>query len=406
MLGRRLFTALVGPTFYRQFVGGSSLHELQACVGQLRCAQVRPMVACPLEEEGEATDVEPSDSATGLYERNGEAILRCLNVTAQLGPGIPLMQLKMSGLLPASVLCRLGSVFESSPSPEKVIGQVANAMERAHHEDQDMGFEPKDRLLLQKGLANLRRICQASRDCGVKTLIDAEHVKINAGIDLLALALMAVFNKEQPLIGHTYQCYLTSTQDRLERHLALAASLGVSFGVKLVRGAYMDSERKRALSAGHPSPVFGTYEETNNNYNRLLRRLMWFVADSERECNLVVASHNEESIQTAISEMRALGLQPDDPRISFGQLLGMYDQTTFPLALGGYNVYKSIPYGPLTELLPYLARRASENRAVLRSPAQERCMLAREIRRRLVPSFGRRSTSSTADGQSGSGSGP
>ncbi|EEC10761.1 proline oxidase, putative, partial [Ixodes scapularis] len=234
---------------------------------------------------------------------------------------------------------------------------------------------------------------QASRDLGVKTLIDAEHVKINPGIDLLALALMAVFNKEQPLIGHTYQCYLTSTQDRLERHLALASSLGVSFGVKLVRGAYMDSERKRALSAGDPSPVFGTYEETNNNYNRLmfvlsscrlLRRLMWFVADSERECNLVVASHNEESIQTAISEMRALGLQPDDPRVSFGQLLGMYDQTTFPLALGGYNVYKSIPYGPLTELLPYLARRASENRAVLRSPARERCMLAREIRRRLV----------------------
>ncbi|KAG0424648.1 hypothetical protein HPB47_028139 [Ixodes persulcatus] len=106
MLGRRLFTALVGPTFYRQFVGGSSLHEMQACVGQLRCAQVRPMVACPLEEEGDATDVEPSDSATGLYERNGEAILRCLNMTAQLGPGIPLMQLKMSGLLPASVLVK------------------------------------------------------------------------------------------------------------------------------------------------------------------------------------------------------------------------------------------------------------------------------------------------------------
>ncbi|CAN7943449.1 unnamed protein product, partial [Ixodes hexagonus] len=233
-----------------------------------------------------------------------------------------------------------------------------------------------------------------SHESGVKILVDAEYARMNRGIDLLALALMAVFNKGHPLIWHTYQCYLTSTQERLERHLALASSLEVSFGVKLVRGAYMDSERKRALSGGYPSPVFATYEETNSNYNsvkdvcpwfpRLMRRLLKLVADSKPGCHLVVASHNEESIQTAISEMRTLGLRPDDPRIAFGQLLGMYDQTTFPLALGGYNVYKSIPYGHLNELLPYLARRASENRAVLQSPALERRMLGLEIRRRLV----------------------
>lgn len=81
--------------------------------------------------------------------------------------------------------------------------------------------------------------------------------------------------------------------------------------------------------------------------------------------------------------MQQLGLPVNDNRISFAQLLGMYDHLTFPLAALGYNVYKSVPYGPLVELLSYLARRASENRALLKSPVVERRMLAREIRRRL-----------------------
>ncbi|KAH7967498.1 hypothetical protein HPB49_025231 [Dermacentor silvarum] len=59
------------------------------------------------------------------------------------------------------------------------------------------------------------------------------------------------------------------------------------------------------------------------------------------------------------------------------------------LAARGYNVYKSIPYGPPSDLLLYLARRASENRSVLSSPVVERRMLAAEIRRRLARSWKR-----------------
>ena len=42
-----------------------------------------------------------------------------------------------------------------------------------------------------------------------------------------------------------------------------------------------------------------------------------------------------------------------------------------------------MPYGPVEEVLPYLARRANENRGMLDGPVRERKILANEIKRRL-----------------------
>ena len=53
-------------------------------------------------------------------------------------------------------------------------------------------------------------------------------------------------------------------------------------------------------------------------------------------------------------------------------------------AAAGFIVYKSVPYGPLTEVLPYLSRRAQENRVVLAGARREQELLIKEIRRRLL----------------------
>lgn len=55
----------------------------------------------------------------------------------------------------------------------------------------------------------------------------------------------------------------------------------------------------------------------------------------------------------------------------------------YTIANSGFTVYKSVPFGPLTEVLPYLSRRAAENRVVLSGARKEQQLLKAELGRRM-----------------------
>ena len=58
------------------------------------------------------------------------------------------------------------------------------------------------------------------------------------------------------------------TYERLRRDAEAADRAGLAFGVKLVRGAYLDKERKTARLQGTEDPTQPDYEATSQRWDR------------------------------------------------------------------------------------------------------------------------------------------
>ena len=80
--------------------------------------------------------------------------------------------------------------------------------------------------------------------------------------------------------------------------LDLSDEAGFSYGVKLVRGAYLTQEREKAESEDYPDPIWHDQDSTHACYNKLLEVLISRAKSGS--AHIMVASHNEHSIQHAM----------------------------------------------------------------------------------------------------------
>ncbi len=230
----------------------------------------------------------------------------------------------------------------------------------------------------ERAQVRIRRIVERAHQLKVKLLIDAEESWIQDPIDAYVEKLMEEFNKESPTVFQTLQMYRGDRPAYLQRLLSLSHEKKFVLGIKLVRGAYMEKERKRAQSLGYHSPVFPDKAGTDLAYDEACRECF---KNLERVF-LFAGTHNEQSTQLIVDLMQEKGLKPNDPRVFFSQLLGMSDNLTFNLAELGFNSAKYIPYGPVRELTPYLVRRAQENSAISGQTLRELELIQLELKRR------------------------
>ncbi|EFN55844.1 hypothetical protein CHLNCDRAFT_145399 [Chlorella variabilis] len=236
--------------------------------------------------------------------------------------------------------------------------------------------------LLRNMMGRVDRLAQAAAEADVRLLVDAEHSYFQPAIDNTVTELQRQYNRTAPRIYNTVQCYLKDSHERLMTELERARRENYKYGAKLVRGAYMLLERQRAMEKGYPSPIHDSAEDTHANYDRCVREMLACVAREGAE--VMVASHNQRSVEMAVERMAALGLPPS-AGVYFGQLLGMADHLTYTLGGHGYGAYKYVPFGAVEEVMPYLIRRAQENSSILAGAAigDEVAMMRREFVRRL-----------------------
>jgi len=221
-------------------------------------------------------------------------------------------------------------------------------------------------------------ICKTAFEKNVALLIDGEESWMQDASDDLVTDMMRKYNKEKAIIFNTLQLYRWDRLDYLKQLQHQAKEEGFFIGMKLVRGAYMEKENKRAEEKGYPSPICESKEATDSNYDTTIA----FMMDNLDSMSIFVGTHNELSSYKVIELMKSKGIAKNDDRIWFGQLYGMSDNISYNLAAHGYNIAKYLPFGPVRDVMPYLIRRAEENTSVAGQTSRELNLLKTERNRR------------------------
>ena len=86
--------------------------------------------------------------------------------------------------------------------------------------------------------------------------MDAEETWIQDPVDALTMQMMEKYNTSKVVVYNTIQLYRHDRLQFLKDSLEEAQKKNFILGVKLVRGAYMEKERRRAAEAmNYPSPI-------------------------------------------------------------------------------------------------------------------------------------------------------
>ncbi len=163
--------------------------------------------------------------------------------------------------------------------------------------------------------------------------------------------------RDYPHLGIVLQAYLKDTDQDLADLLAWARAKKLPISIRLVKGAYWDSETVIAKQNGWDIPVWTIKAESDAAFERQARVIL----ENQDICHFGCASHNIRTIAAVMETAKALNV-PDE-RYEFQVLYGMAE----PVRKGLLNVAKRVrlyaPYGDLLPGMAYLVRRLLENTA-------------------------------------------
>ncbi|MDB2414988.1 bifunctional proline dehydrogenase/L-glutamate gamma-semialdehyde dehydrogenase PutA, partial [Rickettsiales bacterium] len=207
--------------------------------------------------------------------------------------------------------------------------------------------------IYQHLVPRIESLVQQAMEVGVMITIDAEEAaRLDISLEIFAEIISKAEYRDYPALGLAVQAYQKRAFDVIDFIIELANQTNKRIPVRLVKGAYWDSEIKRAQVLGLDAyPVFTNKSHTDISYLACAKKML----ENNDYIYPQFATHNAMTIGY-IEAMAA------DKEYEFQLLEGMggglYEQIVKNRACRIYA-----PVGPYKELLPYLIRRLLENAA-------------------------------------------
>lgn len=344
---------IIRNTIFTQFVGGETLEETARVAARLGKFGVQVILDYGVEgKEGEES-----------FDHSCEEFIRVIRYAATQ-PNMPFISIKVTGF------ARFGLLEKLDKAADAKSGFAGVVHTEVLTEDEKQEW--------QRVVNRMEKIMAAAAATEVSVLVDAEETWIQDPVDALTMQMMEKYNKQRAVVYNTIQLYRHDRLQFLKDSYVEADEKSFILGAKIVRGAYMEKERKRAEELNYASPIQPNKEASDRDYNEAVK----FIINNIDKIALIVASHNEYSNLYTTQLMQQKGIPANHKHVHFSQLYGMSDNITFNLARDGYSVSKYLPFGPIKDVIPYLMRRAQENSSVSGQTGRELSLINKEISRR------------------------
>lgn len=334
-------TGIIKSTIFSQFCGGESIEECEGTIRKLSKYHIGTILDYSVEGEKNESS----------FDFTRDETIRTIK-KAQGNKDIPFSVFKISGVGNSDLLTKIQKKSTLTEAEQQAWTKVQDRVDA---------------------------ICSTAHQCDVRIFIDAEETWFQDVIDKLAYDMMRKYNQQKAIVYNTYQLYRHDRLQAIKETMHEAVRDRFYIGAKLVRGAYMEKERKYASENNLKDPINPTKEATDELFNKALI----YSLDNIQRISICAGTHNEYSSYFLAELMNKYNIFPDDKRVYFAQLYGMSDHISYNLAKAGYNVAKYVPYGPVASVMPYLFRRAEENTSVAGQSSREYKLVSKEKLRRV-----------------------
>ncbi len=204
--------------------------------------------------------------------------------------------------------------------------------------------------------ARLRPLVDHAQTLSAGLIFDMEQAETKSLIlDIFKRLFSEPAYRSYSYAGLALQAYHRDTERDILDLIDWARTRDVPITIRLVKGAYWDSDTVRYGQAGWPSPLFDLKAETDRNYERLIP-VLFAQSDLIRPA---FGTHNLRTLAAVEAHAESMGLPPDARE--YQMIFGMAEPFQQAMVKMGRRVRLYAPVGRLLPGMAYLVRRLLEN---------------------------------------------